>query len=50
LSPANLADQGFRFTFRPGAGWNWRQDVAAGDVDATDMTEEEFVQAVRDSE
>jgi len=50
MSPATLAEQGFRFTYRPGSGWNWRQEVIEGDLDATDMTEAEFVQAVKDSE
>lgn len=50
MSPSTLSDQGFRFTYRQGSGWSWRQEVLEGDIDATDMTEDEFVQAVKDTE
>lgn len=42
-----LLKAGFRFTYRPSGGWNWRPEVLANDLDATDMTSEEFEQAVR---
>lgn len=42
-----LPDAGFRFTFKTDGGWNWRLEVEPGDVDATDMTPEQFEEAVR---
>lgn len=44
---ANLEDVGFRFSYRPGGGWNWRQEVLSGDIDATNMTDAEFEELVR---
>lgn len=43
-----LKDQGYRFTFRKGIGWAWRHEVLDGDVDATDMNDSEFTQAVKE--
>lgn len=45
-----LPEAGFRFTHRPGSGWQWRQEVVPGDLDATDMSGLEFEEAVRNSE
>lgn len=45
-----LLKAGFRFTYRPGGGWNWRPEVLSGDLDATDMTGKEFEAAVRKTE
>lgn len=45
-----LPDAGFRFTYRTGEGWRWRQEVLAGDIDATDMTGPDFEEAVKITE
>lgn len=43
---STLADQGFRFIYRPKAviRFNWRHpaEIQPGDTDCTDMTDEEF--------
>ncbi len=50
MKDLTLQDAGFRFTFKAEGGWGWRQDVGEGDIDATDMSSEEFEQAVRDTQ
>ena len=45
-----LPEAGFRFTHRPGEGWQWRQEVLPGDIDATDMTGPDFEEAVKITE
>lgn len=43
-----LKDEGYRFTYRPGLSWadgfKWRHptDTQPGDVDCTDMGDEEY--------
>lgn len=42
-----LRERGARFTYREGSGWNWRIEVLSGDIDATDLDDEEFRILVR---
>ena len=49
MSPVTLREQGFRFTYRQYQGWSWRYEVIAGDVDATEMSDETFMFAVMET-
>ena len=45
-----LPGAGFRFTYRTGEGWRWRQEVLPGDIDATDMAGPGFEETVKITE
>jgi hypothetical protein len=47
-----LLAEGFRYTYRAGVGFNWTHPgaIEPGDVDCTDMNDEEFERAVREAE
>jgi hypothetical protein len=45
----SLRDEGFRYVHREGVGFTWLHPgtVEAGDLDCTDMSDEEFEAAVK---
>ena len=44
-----LKQQGFRFVFRTGAfKWTHKNEMLAGDIDCTDMNDQEFEQFVQE--
>ena len=48
----SLRDEGFRYVHRTGWGFTWMHPgaVEAGDLDCTDMSDEEFERTVREND